>query len=70
MLNTLVHTPMPGVINAQGVCKSSSTTSVGSSKLVTVNPQIIQQAYDLDPNGSIAWTQANLDAAQFGIKVA
>jgi len=70
MVNSYLVNPIPGTINHQAVCKSGATTSVGTSVLTpSVTPRVVQQPYDLDPNGSIAWTQANLDAAQFGIKV-
>jgi hypothetical protein len=70
MVNTFAHNPLPGVINHQAVCKSGATTLVGTSKLTpAVTPMTNLQPFDLDPNGNVAWTQTNLDAAQFGVKV-
>jgi len=52
------------------VCKSGATTSPGASIITpAVTPRVTQQPFELDPNGNIPWTQTNLDAAQFGIKV-
>lgn len=57
-------------INVQG--KSSTTDSTGS--LAAVQPTVSYQWYgsyfQLDPNGSIAWTAANVNAFKGGYKIA
>lgn len=69
MLNGYVHNPNPGGIAFQQSAKSSATTVQGTSTAAPVNPRIFQEPFVLDPNGSIAWTGAAVDAATFGIKV-
>jgi hypothetical protein len=68
MANVYVENPSGGTTNTSGICKSSATTSVAAAAVTPLLYQTLQFAFVTDPNGSIAWTAANLNAAQFGFK--
>lgn len=70
MVNSVLVNPNPGTINFQTACKSSATTTLGTSTIAPAAYATKQQQYATDPNTGSAWTPNNLAAAQFGIKVA
>jgi hypothetical protein len=53
------------------VCKSGATTSVGTD-IALLNHATTwrwrKRFYEVDPNTSAAWTTANIDAAEFGVR--
>lgn len=49
--------------------KSSSTSVDGTSQPVTQTYKFYNQILQTDPNTSAAWTETNLEAAEFGYKV-
>jgi hypothetical protein len=51
------------------VVKSSSTESVGSDIAPGTSLSKYTRIVELDPNGSVAWTKAAVDAIQVGVKV-
>lgn len=51
------------------VCKSGATTDVGTAQRAVVSKYIRAVNYPLDPNTAAAWTEANLNAAEFGVEV-
>ncbi len=53
------------------VCKSGVTESDNTAQLIGSSSYITRRRLlETDPNTSAAWTKNNLDAAQFGVKVA
>lgn len=50
------------------VCRSTSNF-VGATKTCSSSYKVDSQMYETDPNTAAAWTQANLNNAQFGTKV-
>lgn len=50
-------------------CLSGATTSTGDTKLVGSSTMHIEHIYPVDPNTGLAWTEANLEAAQIGWEV-
>lgn len=50
--------------------KSSSTNADGSSLALSTGQLIYTSIFETDPNTSAAWTQANVNAAEFGVKCA
>lgn len=69
MVNTTVKNPASGTINFKAICKSGATQSDGVSTISPGGYQTFLQEFGVDPNTSAAWTQSNLDAATFGVKV-
>jgi len=69
MVHSYLKDPSAGSINFQTVCKSGATTSLGLSTVTPGIYQMMQTPFPTDPNTSAAWTQAGINAAQFGIKV-
>jgi len=69
-LKTLISNPGPTTINFKNGCKSGAVTSDGPATPCVNALTVQQQPYDQNPNGSVPWTQATLDAAQFGVSVA
>lgn len=57
-----------GVHNWRNKLKSSAVVSDGGSKLATTTYRKTWDMYDVDPNTSAAWVQANIEAAQFGVE--
>jgi hypothetical protein len=68
MTNLYVENPSGGTSNIAGICKSSATTSAAPAIVTPLVYTTLQMPFPTDPNGSIAWTAANLNAAQFGFK--
>jgi hypothetical protein len=54
----------------RAVCRSSVSESVGNTEYFNEDRyRYVQSFIHLDPNGSIAWTQSAVDAAEFGINI-
>ena len=58
-----------GARTIAAMCKSSSTTSDGSTQSLSTSYTQFREMWATDPNTSAAWTKTNLNAAEFGIKV-
>jgi hypothetical protein len=69
MANTYVENPTGGTQNFNMICKSGATQATGASLLCPASYTTLQQAFNTDPNGGGAWTQASINAATFGVKV-
>lgn len=69
-VNALVDKSDAGTRTAANVIKSGATTLVKATySPVTTTPIFYSNIQETDPNTSAAWTQSNLNAAEFGIKV-
>jgi len=58
-----------GLRQVAGLCRSGSTNFVGSTQTLGSSYAYTNELYETDPNTSAAWTQTNLNNAQFGVKV-
>lgn len=70
MVNSYVQNPNAGTINYQQIAKSNVSTATGASTKTPSSPKTAQAPFYTDPDTSVAWTAAGVNAAQFGIKVA
>lgn len=58
-----------GAATARVNCKSSATTDNGTTQNVPISINAdVSHIFELDPNGSIAWTGTNFNAAKFGFE--
>ena len=58
------------VNNWRAMVRSSSTDANGATSFAPSTSQEIQQTiFETDPNGSIAWTQTSVNAAEFGVNI-
>jgi hypothetical protein len=57
-----------GSRNIKSLCKSSSTTSTGTSQALPSSYAYLTQVWETDPNTAAAWTETNLNAAEFGVE--
>jgi hypothetical protein len=71
-LNTVVRETDADIYSLKHVAKSSTTTDVGSAQVVGSGASYtsIYKIYELNPHTSSAWTDSELNSAQFGIEVA
>jgi hypothetical protein len=69
-LKSLVENPGAGTVNHKNTCLSNGTGSDGASTITPSSYQVKNTIYDQDPHTSAVWSGTNVDAAQFGIKVA
>jgi hypothetical protein len=51
------------------VARSSTTEVESADKYLGVDWRYINHIYENDPNGGGNWTEANVNAAQFGLKI-
>ena len=58
-----------GARSAGAFCRSSSTDSAATGVALTTGQLYYPAVYALDPATSAAWTEAGVNAAQFGVKV-
>lgn len=58
-----------GVRQIASICRSGVTNFVGGTKTASSNYKTDTETYETDPNTGVAWTQTNLNNAQFGAKV-
>jgi hypothetical protein len=49
--------------------RSSSTNGDGASTVLGTSQVYVSQVFETDPNGSIAWTEASVNAMEAGVKV-
>lgn len=49
--------------------KSGATTNEGSAQALGTTAAYYRQLYELDPNGSVAWTGSNVNAMEAGVTV-
>jgi hypothetical protein len=57
-----------GSRNIKSLCKSGATTSTGTSQALPSSYAYLTQIWETDPNTAAAWTEANLNAAEFGVE--
>ena len=50
-------------------CKSSGTESFATSLPLSTTAKFAQKVWEQDPNTSADWSQANLNAAEFGVRI-
>lgn len=50
--------------------RSGTTDSEGSASALSTSTTTLTQMFENDPDGSVAWTEAKVNAAEFGAKVA
>ena len=65
-----VENPGSGTISMQQVLKSGATIDVGTSVVAGVSGGYKAKPYDVDPNGSAAWTLSAVNALEAGFQVA
>lgn len=70
VLTTVMQNSGTGAISANPVCISNAVTSVGTTVNLTAPYVNYQQEYQKNPDGTVAWVKATIDAAQFGYEVA
>lgn len=58
-----------GVIKGRNICKSGAVTANGSDLTMAPTVQVFSSMFETDPNTSAAWTNANINAAEFGWEV-
>lgn len=58
-----------GVKNLCSVARSAGTDYDGSTRTLSTAYQFLREMIEADPATSAAWTQTNLNAAEFGVKV-
>mgnify|MGYP000653285074 CR=1 FL=1 len=59
-----------GTRSACAMVRSSSTDSDGATVALSTSQAYISQVWETNPNGSVAWTESSVNAAEFGVKVA
>lgn len=59
-----------GAKSIAGVTRSGGTDFDGATVAISTSYQYVLQMRETDPNTSAAWTKTNLNAAEFGMKVA
>ncbi|WP_333710380.1 hypothetical protein [Malikia spinosa] len=68
-LNQTVRKTDAGTAEIAGVCRRASTDYVGTTQAVGGTAYTgYAQVWEVDPSTAAQWTQANLNAAEFGIK--
>jgi len=50
------------------LCRSGSTDSLGSAFTLSTDQLYAQKIYEVDPNTSSAWAEANVNSAEFGVE--
>ncbi len=58
-----------GARSAAGTCKSGATNSDGTTTALSTDYLYVKALYATDPNTGAAWTQTNLNAAEWGPKI-
>lgn len=58
-----------GAAGVKAVAASGAATALGALHNLAMDPQYFLHVYETDPNTSAAWTEAALNAAQFGVEV-
>ncbi len=58
-----------GSKSAASFIRSSSTNGDGSSVALSTSQVYISQIFETDPNGSVAWTESTVNAAEVGVLV-
>lgn len=58
-----------GSAGVKAVAASGASTAMGALHNLAMDPQYFTHVYETDPNTSAAWTEAGLNAAQFGVEV-
>jgi hypothetical protein len=58
-----------GAKSAATFVRSSSTNGDGASTVLGTSQVYVSQVFETDPNGSIAWTEASVNAMEAGVKV-
>lgn len=53
---------------ASSVVKSGATTAYGTSRALSTSQTMYTYIHETDPNTSAAWTEANVNAAEFGFQ--
>lgn len=71
-LNTVVRETDAEIFSLKHIAKSGTTTDVGSAQVVGSGSDFItlHKVYEENPDTSAAWTDSELNSAQFGIEVA
>lgn len=58
-----------GIRSVGTMVRSSSTNSDGSGVALSVSQTYITQIYEMNPNGSVAWTETTVNAMEAGVKI-
>lgn len=71
MQEALIKTNSSGVRNVRQVVESGVTTSNGTTKAISDpnNPVALRRILETDPDTSLSWTEAGINAAEFGVEV-
>lgn len=68
-VNAAVLKDDAGARSVATMVRSSSTDGDGASIAIGTSQYYISQVYELNPNGSVAWTEATVNAMEAGVKV-
>ncbi len=70
MVTGQLMNPQVGQVSDALICRSGSTQSDGSTVLTPLYRRCRQQSFPLNPETAAVWSVEELNAAQFGVKVA
>ena len=70
MVNSFLANSSAGMSTHAQVAKSAGVLASGADVITPSAPFVRQQPFYVDPNTAAAWTEAGINAAKFGIKVA
>lgn len=59
-----------GSANIKNIVKSGSSIFPGATQVLSVDTETFLTVFDQNPDGSIAWTEAAVNAAEFGVESA
>jgi hypothetical protein len=68
-LNAYCYKVDSGFRGADPFIKSGSTEVYGTSQPLSTTPKYVQKMFEQDPNTSADWSQANFNAAEFGVRI-
>jgi hypothetical protein len=57
-----------GARDIKPLCRSGSTDSLGSAFSLSTDQLYVQKIYEVDPNTASAWTESNVNSAEFGVE--
>ena len=57
-----------GTRQIKSLCKSGATTTTGATQTLSSSYAYFKEIYETDPNTAAAWTETNLNSAEFGVE--
>jgi hypothetical protein len=68
-VNAAVMKDDAGTKSVAAMARSGGTDADGASVALTTSQLYATQIFETNPNGAVAWTEATVNAAEFGVKV-